>query len=96
MSKPRPKFCVGEEVDIDSIMNPGTVYRREEITGIYWEELYLDKVFGAYRGWRYYSASFPEGCGVAHLEPQLRKLPPEERIQWSDCAFQPTNNEVTA
>lgn len=93
MDKPRPKFCVGEEVFIVSYCESVAPSIRTEIIDIEW----VDKArgpYGRYTGWVY---DF-EGRGKYGRadEPQVRKLPPEERTQWENCAWQPTKQGVEA
>lgn len=95
MSRPRPKFCVGEQVLAESISTKN-LFGPYEITAVRWtdnEDFMVKGVLSAisdYKGWVY---SLSEQTAI---ESQLRKLPPEERTQWGDCAWQPNNNEVTA
>lgn len=98
MSKPRPKFCVGEEV-IDTIAEGGP--KRTEIV----EAKYRDgksevidrsvipgRRVVAKEGWTYRLAH----DGLFTYEKFLKKLPPQRRTQWSDCEWQPTREGIEA
>jgi hypothetical protein len=89
MTNPRPKFCVGEEVMVRSTT---------------WPELNTDSVevvFAEYQisrslrtgiirmTWCYKTANGPNYDTEYFSDAALRKLPPEQRTQWSDCAWQP-------
>ena len=88
MSRPRPKFCVGEEV----FCTHHDLFGKTEVLSAWWDEglVAFDGFDGAEWVYKLPIDSIPFG------ERWLRKLPPEERTQWKDCAWQPTNNEVTA
>lgn len=93
MSRPRPKFCVGEEA---IFKEQGCANLRVEIDGrIYLENSRARNDFGRlYTGWAYHCSGDEEGTYAE--EYALRKLPPEERTQWEDCAWQPTKQGVEA
>ena len=86
-SKPRPKFCVGEEVALVSKNNPQKNSERTEIT---------NRIFGngvvRATGERIENGHFYQLSHTADSywgEQSLRKLPPEDRTSWEDCAFNP-------
>jgi len=86
MNKPKPKFCVGEEVAVRCKSDPSRNTDRTEITRIE----YLDshnQVTKEYLGmsWCYWTSCYPIPFG----DEALRKLPPEDRTQWSDCEWMP-------
>lgn len=89
MSRPRPKFCVGEQVAVTSIR--GFNIAQTEITEVFWAQN-LMTCLGLYTGWRYRVAAMPPGRFSA-AEERVHKLPPPNRIQWHDCAWQPKNLE---
>ena len=87
MNKPKPKFCVGEEVEIRSTICPQNNTAKTEIT----EQAFRmgfpqggDKE-KSYLLWVYKTDSCQSYVG----ETSLRKLPPEDRTQWSDCEWMP-------
>ncbi len=89
---PRPKFCVGEKV--------ATVFNEDQnfecIVIIKMEYLEKKCLEGPmiYTGYFYY---IDDGYGVGCRECFLKKLPPEERTSWEDCAWKPSeiNESVT-
>ena len=102
MDKPRPKFCVGEEV----LCRDPELPSQGEITSCQWWENIHCCTGGRnhfYTGYMYAldgsekdpeNGEFDEGTWA--LESMLQKLPPEERTQWKDCAFQPNKQGVEA
>ena len=87
--QPRPKFCVDEEVmvmmkyfpDIPKVRIISVEHcqsRDFHINGNIEERI-------LYTGYVY----FYEGSLIGARECSLRKLPPEDRISWNDCAFKP-------
>ena len=72
MSLPRPGFCVGELVGIDSVMRPDLNCPSTEVIGMTFHTKTI--VNGTrYRGWVYRVAVNPKQW----CEPALRKLPPD-------------------
>ncbi len=86
MNKPKPKFCIGEEVRLVSIMMPELNTDRTEIIKMGYR-MSADGVFE----WGY-GLDIPSDRWAG--ERALRKLPPEDRAQWSDCAWQPKSNAI--
>jgi len=91
MNKPKPKFCVGEEVMIRSSISTSRNVDRTEILrmkyGSGYEITNRDKIF---HYWMYWTDSIEIPFG----EPALRKLPPEDRTQWSDCEWMPRSDVI--
>ena len=90
--RPRPKFCVGEEV-LDISIEPPI---RCEVQDSKWTEseenaILRGETITISRGWHHKLSH--DGC-YTH-ENVIRKLPPSERTQWKDTHFQPTDEEVT-
>ena len=94
MSRPRPKFCVGEQVLALMINNN---WIRTHIEFIEWDADVLHHNLSGedkfVEGWFYYIEGMDPNGEDCHLESDLKKIPPENRIQWQDCAWQPKNLE---
>ena len=94
--KPRPKFCVGEEVAVVSQIHPSFNCERTEIEEMEFSEYGEDVLFANSMGtedepmWYYGTSAFPDALLD---ETFLRKLPPPDRLQWSDCEWQPDREE---
>ena len=98
MVNPRPKFTVGEEVTvIRESDNAGTTVNDEVSTMDFYRNFRFsyDGVSEdeSYIGWVYQLAGFP---GLYAKEEQLRKRPPNDRIKWEDCEFQPYKEGIEA
>ena len=93
--KPRPKFCIGEEVSVTALSQPDI--EKTEVVDIFWCNMPLGAIRdnNPYLGWGYRVAGQANPRAFSR-EHRVRKLPPEERTQWSDCEWQPNNNEVSA
>lgn len=95
----RPKFCVGELV-VAIRYRDGSEVLPVEIEQRKWclkEDFQLRgklSYVSSYTGWAYF-CSHQGKCGW-YLEPNLRKLPPQQRTQWKDCAWQPKKEGVPA
>lgn len=89
MNKPKPKFCIGEEVMVVGAINPENNIDRTEIINVYWTKFSHD----SNPEWGYQTDHFNKDYW-AFSEDQIRKLPPKDRTQWSDCAWQP--NKATS
>jgi hypothetical protein len=89
--RPRPKFCVGEEVAVACLNQPDMA--RTEIVEMQWFEKEPWRAVGIYTGWAY---KFTDQWDPAtwSRECLVHKLPPEERTQWSDCEWQPDREGV--
>lgn len=81
----RPKFCVGEEVRVRSIYAPEHNTDRTEVIAAKWA---AGVVTGFY-GWFYKTAHQPD-MNKWWIEPSLEKIPPEERLDWAECEWQPS------
>lgn len=91
--RPRPKFCVGEEVTIRCYSQPDIP--KTEIIELVWVN---NKELGIpngkpYRGWGYRVPNQQDKNAVAS-EPQVSKLPPEERQSWDDSIFNPLKQGI--
>ena len=86
MNKPRPEFCVGEEVAVRCKSDPSRNTDRTEISRIKFVDSH-NHITGELLGmsWCYWTNS----CSIPFGDVALRKLPPEDRTQWSDCAWMP-------
>ncbi len=73
MTRPRPKFCVGEVVAIDSVLRPDLNCRATEVLDCRYHDLVKVRNI-PYTGWVYRVAANPKRW----CEPALRKLPPVE------------------
>lgn len=97
MSKPRPKFCVGEQVAVRSKISPQHDVDKTEVIAITYGDhgrFYSTADFSAQpSGWRY-QTSHQTDDSKWYREDSLHKLPHEDRISWEDCVFNPS--EVTA
>jgi hypothetical protein len=89
MDKPRPKFCVGEEVMVRSKQMPEFNTSKTEVVEAAYITARNTHNGEIITGWHYKTANRPESKGYWD-ESALRKLPPEERASWSDCAWQPS------
>jgi len=84
MDKPKPKFCVGEEVAVVGAFNPENNINRTEVVKVCWTKFSHDSD----PEWGYKTANLDKDHW-AFEESALRKLPPEDRTQWSDCEWMP-------
>jgi len=84
MNKPKPKFCVGEEVAVVSAAYPEFNTPRTEIVSVKWIRFSDEE----YPCWGYHTVHRCVSKFRFH-ESALRKLPPEDRTQWSDCEWMP-------
>lgn len=95
-AKPKPKFCVGEEVMVRGIFTSEYDIDCTEVTfSEYIDMEYLNLVTGKIcpPGWRY---------GVAHVdlevsgfvEESLRKIPPKDRKSFDDLMAEINNSKV--
>lgn len=95
--KPRPKFCVGEEVACSHGPTVPSCSKTEVVKARFYGsgEVHVDASGRRFMAndW-YYELAHCGGKMV--IENRVRKLTPEERTQWKDCAWQPNNEEVTA
>lgn len=92
-----PKFVEGEEVFADYMTMPGC---RTEITRRQFRKKFIYNIDTPeeeilHNVWLYKTL---ECTRVKQWlrESQLRKLPPEERMSWEDCLFQPNKIEEEA
>jgi len=88
MNKPKPKFCVGEEVSVKGFYDPSIRCDKTEVTS----KIYVSSVNALTKerngkGWGYKTAHTGDNIWMA--ENSLSKLPPEDRTQWSDCEWMP-------
>ena len=83
---PKSKFCVGEEVMIRCEQDISANIDRTEII-----DMAYTPTINAITGERVEAMwCYRTDCDeIAFGEPALRKLPPEDRTQWSDCAWMP-------
>lgn len=86
MNNPRQKFCVGEEVIIQSQLHLEYNGQKHEILASKWTEDSNEKETGKSLGpgYRYITTSDP----LPWEESALRKLPPKSD-PWEDCIFNP-------
>lgn len=103
MDRPRPKFCVGEEV---ISVCPGLAGRKEVTHIEYVSEVLNDKITGKdeyYAGYLYgldgsekeeVDGLYENGNFV--VEEELRKIPPEDRTNLISDIWQPKDEEVSA
>lgn len=94
MTKPRPKFCISEEV-MDLYAHPAIPCEVLEMHWATenekkWDE--NDRPCVAHEGWHYRLSS----DGLFTHEKWVGKLPPEQRIQFTDGIWQPKREEVKA
>ncbi len=86
MSKPKPKFCVGEEVAVVSIAAPHLNINNAEI---------IKSKYGQFKKVPSGQLGMSWGYQLSHSgdswlgETILRKLPPKERASWEGCVWQP-------
>ncbi len=80
----RPKFSIGEEVSVVTISNPVLGTPKTEVTDCLWVKRWEDD-FPACWG---YATAHDSSPGL-FPECSLRKLSPEDRTSWTDCAWQP-------
>ena len=94
MDKPRPKFCVGEQILICGEMRTEYNGQVHEILKIKWMERARDSISKELfpRGYRYLTTTHP----IVWRETALRKLPPEDRISFNDCEWQPDKEGAEA
>lgn len=100
MSRPRPKFCVGEEVGVQCDIEPTinidcteVIYREyagteltHSQTGDVLEPMWIYQT--AHIGRKFAPVGIPE-C-------YLRKIPPQDRQSFDDCVWQPVKDEAHA
>lgn len=85
----RPKFSVGEEVAVVGVIDPCYDTPKTEIVSCRWATSWHNGQETVLNSWGYQTDHISYQSGAWLLERCLRKLPPEERISWSDCAWQP-------
>lgn len=98
MSRPLPKFCVGELVAVVGDQGIGNIARTEIMDVTYFsEERSVISFWGQpswqREGWKYEVRACPdfllnEGC--------LRKLPPDQRLVWEDMMSRLDTSPVKA
>jgi len=84
MNNPKPKFCVGEEVAVVAAKDPKFNIKRTEIVLSEW----CGWESGADDSWGYITSNMIN-LSNRLAEFQIRKLPPEDRTQFSDCGWMP-------
>jgi len=90
VSTPRPKFCVGEQVNV--IDTEGrVVIERHEIIAMKYSLAHRNPISGRIfdPGWIY---ALP-GHDYMFVEKHLQKVPDEDRIGWQYCIFKPEHIE---
>jgi len=83
MNKPKPKFCVDEEVAVTNAVFSRNNVSRTEIIKVEWCKWHSD----GHQGWGYNTTECHRPASLR--EKSIRKLPPEDRTQWSDCEWMP-------
>lgn len=88
MSRPRPKFCAGEEVMLCSKNSPELNGRCEVVAlGRFQEYRNIsgDRISARWGYW----LSIQHSNGNNWAEDALRKLPPEDRASWEGMIWNP-------
>jgi len=87
----QPKFCVGEEVMVRGETTSEYDIDRTEV--IYSRYTAAHQSSLGVEGYKYKTAHQPD-MNRTWLEGSLRKLPPEDRVGFEDCEWQPTGLTV--
>ena len=85
-----PKFCVGEEVMIRGQYSSDHDIDKTEVICLNFHNKGDGIRHPEYCGWTYQTRHQPDMTLWWH-EGSLKKLPPEQRTSWEDCAWQPAD-----
>lgn len=92
MSRPKPKFCVGEEVRITGCRDPSYNTEHDEILKVEWVDEWKNGMLPPC--WAYVTTNIAHKGNLSHPEHRLRKIPPEERTGWEECVWQPNKETI--